>query len=612
MSNLNLVPTLYNEEYENVKTHGAKGDGVTDDTAAIQAAVNALTAGDTLYFPSGIYLCDKILISGKTDVFIDGGKATLYRSVAAFAAADQNIDVVNCSGCTISGFIYDAENSLIGHNRGGVTFDGCDTCTVEKAHFKDVRTGVTTLNSNSYLTVQECTAEQQLPLTAGNESGILLMDYLSVYNGSSSYCKTINNNLDGARIGLSQPGATYINMSHNTTSATADSVIYFSGTKYFTCHGNIMHDCGKDAIKAIVGSEGGAITGNFVYGTGEVTTNSPNLIQVDASSHISITGNTVKAADSTTRTANSQYGIFIGSSSFITVTGNNIYCLDPGGDAKSEDGIRIETNGGNTNHVIVSNNNIYNVSGVGIILWSDSAHVISDIDIIGNRMKGTSTVINDYGIRVLCSNEGMSDIRILNNSIETQQHGGVYLTAGSAHTLSDVLVKGNKFKGLNANAEPINFPGDAGTVTNVRVEDNLCDSSPNAFFTTGNDAKKTLFAKNNYMDNTLQSWVISLDGTINTTPYTISGMQNGTDFDNTGASALGQFNLPAAVKGMSFTFERVASQTLRVDPNGTEYFADTGTHGYKSLDSDGAYMKIKCFKDGVWHVVASLGVISDE
>jgi hypothetical protein len=92
-------------------------------------------------------------------------------------------------------------------------------------------------------------------------------------------------------------------------------------------------------------------------------------------------------------------------------------------------------------------------------------------------------------------------------------------------------------------------------------------------------------------------------------------MQNGTDFDNTGISTLGLFALPAAVKGMNFTFERVATQTLRVDPAGntnTDYFADVGTHGYKSLDSDGAYMKIECFKDGVWHVVASLGVISDE
>ena len=41
----------------NVKDFGAVGDGVTDDTAAIQAALNSATNGDTVYAPSGKYYC---------------------------------------------------------------------------------------------------------------------------------------------------------------------------------------------------------------------------------------------------------------------------------------------------------------------------------------------------------------------------------------------------------------------------------------------------------------------------------------------------------------------------------------------------------------------------
>jgi hypothetical protein len=44
----------------NVFDFGAVGDGVTDDTAAIQAAVNA-AAGKTLYFPEGTYLVSGLL-----------------------------------------------------------------------------------------------------------------------------------------------------------------------------------------------------------------------------------------------------------------------------------------------------------------------------------------------------------------------------------------------------------------------------------------------------------------------------------------------------------------------------------------------------------------------
>jgi len=46
-----------NGSFVNVKNYGAVGDGVANDTAAIQAAINAVSsAGRTIYFPSGTYL----------------------------------------------------------------------------------------------------------------------------------------------------------------------------------------------------------------------------------------------------------------------------------------------------------------------------------------------------------------------------------------------------------------------------------------------------------------------------------------------------------------------------------------------------------------------------
>jgi hypothetical protein len=49
----------------NVKSYGAKGDGVTDDTAAINAAISAAT-GRTVFFPAGVYLVSSTIIVNKT------------------------------------------------------------------------------------------------------------------------------------------------------------------------------------------------------------------------------------------------------------------------------------------------------------------------------------------------------------------------------------------------------------------------------------------------------------------------------------------------------------------------------------------------------------------
>jgi len=49
------VAVLQHSGSVNVKQFGATGDGVTDDTVAIQAAVDSLSSGGGLYFPNGVY-----------------------------------------------------------------------------------------------------------------------------------------------------------------------------------------------------------------------------------------------------------------------------------------------------------------------------------------------------------------------------------------------------------------------------------------------------------------------------------------------------------------------------------------------------------------------------
>ncbi|MGI5187503.1 glycosyl hydrolase family 28-related protein [Promicromonospora sp. CA-289599] len=66
------------EHVVNVRDHGAVGDGVTNDTGAIRAAIAAVGSGGIVYVPAGEYLCGGLVITSGVTLRGDGqGKTTL-------------------------------------------------------------------------------------------------------------------------------------------------------------------------------------------------------------------------------------------------------------------------------------------------------------------------------------------------------------------------------------------------------------------------------------------------------------------------------------------------------------------------------------------------------
>jgi hypothetical protein len=73
------------QETVSVKDFGAVGDGVTDDTAAIQAAVNANPNG-SIFFPEGTYMFADITVSTGVMILCENGQAEISTNANGTAA----------------------------------------------------------------------------------------------------------------------------------------------------------------------------------------------------------------------------------------------------------------------------------------------------------------------------------------------------------------------------------------------------------------------------------------------------------------------------------------------------------------------------------------------
>ena len=116
----------------NVRDYGAKGDGISDDTAAIQAAINAAPSGATIMFPRGIFTVSNFAIKNRSGLsFVGEGRDSVIKQKAGaerFATFERSSDIV------ITKLGFDA-NGVTSY--GGLVFYAMNRVRIENNWFWD-------------------------------------------------------------------------------------------------------------------------------------------------------------------------------------------------------------------------------------------------------------------------------------------------------------------------------------------------------------------------------------------------------------------------------------------------------------------------------------------
>jgi Pectate lyase superfamily protein len=129
-----LYKMAYCQQTENVKDFGAVGDGITDDTKAIQSAIDAASplSKTTIYFPTGIYIISSytttnnylenysLLMHSNLDFTGDGTKSIIKVGDHIFDKTDSNANAHLFYGKQIQNVVFsfltidlNGENNLV-------------------------------------------------------------------------------------------------------------------------------------------------------------------------------------------------------------------------------------------------------------------------------------------------------------------------------------------------------------------------------------------------------------------------------------------------------------------------------------------------------------------
>jgi len=385
-----------------VKDFGAVGDGVTNDTAAIQAAIDyCISSGQKLYVPAGTYMISSPLIYGSNVSVFGDGPSSIIKNTTARTDDKIMLQPSSQSGsvskCDFSNFVLDQRCDHYGDSGSAlaVSINGVTNTSFTSVIFRNIITMAIWSDSSSVgaaatrqFSAQNCTVENS---NGGGFSFFGEITDCRIVDCHFANCKDDAVAFQDLAAAPTEIPARIVvssctfkdNNRRNTYSSTPHAILIF-GCQNVSVVGNVIEKTCADGIVVQYGaanrSKDVSVVGNTVYLAGSTPDSTVGVpgsgIRVLQSDRVSVSGNSVTQS----RTS----GIGASRCTSVSVTGNS-------STLSGNEGISI---GDCVDAVVSSNVTLDNgtslVNQFGILTEStNGTFFCKNVSIVGNRSGDT-------------------------------------------------------------------------------------------------------------------------------------------------------------------------------------------------------------------------------